>query len=201
MGPLITKPAAITRRVTVGADAIVTKTDLSSEPGFLAELIGPRDGAASGGPPRSSPPYTIRWQTGLWGPLGDVPRASARITVGDATYELLGQPKTLMHGPRAVGYGASAMPVLELYPFIGNLTEQDGTVVQGDMRLAMWSPNERHDSTGEYEDYDAEAPIDYQGLIKRNRQVRMGGTTYRIMTTVVDLSVPRVMFSLRRAGG
>lgn len=200
-GPRLNIPAQMIRLVATGSDGAVTVTELTGQPAFRVELVRPRDQVSDEGPPRAYPPWIIRWRTGIWGPQGAVPGGSSRIDVNGAAYELLGRPKTLMHGTRAVGYEVSAQPVAELYPFVGSLTEQDGTVVDAAIHFARWSPSETHNTTGEYEDYDAEAPAEYRDLVKRNRQIRMGGKTYRIMTVVTETTVPRALFRLRRAGG
>lgn len=201
IGPNGTIPARLVRRVEKGTDGSVTVADLTGQPVFRVELVRPRLGVDLDVSPRLHAGWTVRWRTGLWGPQGYVPSGSSRIEVDGAAYELLGSPKTLMHGRRAVGYEATAHPVNELYPYIGDLTEQNGTVVSASMRFSMWSPNEFHSQTGEYEDYQAEAPPEYRDLIKRNRQIHMGGKTYRIMVVTTELTVPHVVFRLRRAGG
>jgi hypothetical protein len=201
IGPHVRTPVTLTRRVSVDGSASVTIEDLSPPQFFKVELTRPRLPIDQEGSPRSHDPWVIRWRTGMWGPVGATPGGSSRITVGETSYELLSGAKTLMYGRRAVGFEARCLPVTQLYPYVGDLTEQDGTVVQAGMRFAFWSPNESHGSTGDYEDYEAEAPIEYREQVKRNRQLHLATGVYRIMVTVVELVVPRVVFRLRRAGG
>lgn len=201
IGPHIRTPAELTRRVSVDSSASITIETIDPPQSFKVELRGPRMPVDQDSSPRSHDPWVVRWRTGLWGPQGATPGGSSRITINGAAYELLQRPKTLMYAHRAVGFESGCLPVDQLYPYVGDLTEQDGTLVQADTRFAFWSPSESHGSTGDYEDYDAEAPIEYRDLIKRNRQLHLTSGVYRIMTTVVNMTVPRVSFRLRRAGG
>lgn len=201
IGPHIRTPAALVRRVEVNMTASIVVDDLDVPVAFNIELVQPKLGVDQNSAPRSHAPFTIRWRKDIWGPAGSVPRGSARIQAGDDVYELVGNPRQLLYGGRVVGYEAPACLVDQLYPFSGTLTEQNGIEVHPAMPFAMWGPTETHGSTGEYEDYQAEAPAEFSGQVYRNRHVHMGSKVYRVMTTAVDLTVPHVVFQLRRAGG
>lgn len=192
--------AIVTRRVTINAAGVVAVNDAPAEAPFRVELVRPRSSAGSGSP-RSRPAWTLRWRTGPFGPPEPVPAASSRLTLGLVAYELIETPRALMRGRSEVGQEVRAVPVTELYPFTGQLTEQSGVEVLAAIPFAMWSPSERRDSTGNYEDVSAESSVEFGSAIKRNRQIHVGGRIFRVLTAITELDVPRVVYGLRRAGG
>lgn len=168
---------------------------------FYLELTRPSSTPTGDGDPRDYPTFTLRWNGGLLAPPVALAHAGSRVEVLEAVYELLSAPRELTAGTRVVAFEVEAQRVDVLYPYVGQLVEQKGDVVLDAIRWTLWSPTERHEGTGDYEDFSAAAPADLRDEIHRNRRIKMGGDTYHILTASVALDEARVVFNVRRAGG
>lgn len=196
-GPSSHSTGLVVRRVTVSSSLVLIVTDVADSGAFGVEIVPPKAQSTPDVAPRNRPAWTLRWREGPWGPPGGPFGPSSRIQVGTVVYEALNSPRPLLHGRRTVAHEVSVLPIADLYPYLGDLTDQGGVVVLEDVALALWAPSEAHAATGDYEDYDAESPPEYVGSVVRNRQIHIGDDVYRVMTSTVDRSVPRVSYRVR----
>jgi hypothetical protein len=101
---------------------------------------------------------------------------------------------------RITGVEFAVLPVQILYPQTGILSDMDGHPIISNMPLALWAPVESHDiNAGEYEDYEAEAPIEFGLSLMRNVDIMVGTVRYRIIAAEVDLGLVNVHMRLRKA--
>jgi len=114
-------------------------------------------------------------------------------------YELLDAGVDVTTGSRIVGREYACLPVDFLYPLDSIISDMDGNPISN-MELAIWDATEIHNvRSGEYENYNGEAPIEYASSLMRNVDVMVGTTRYRIIASEVDLDMPRVRLRLRKA--
>lgn len=188
------------RRVTIDAADAVALVD-GEEPVFYADITLPRSGKTGDQDPRSTPPTTLRWRTGPLGPAGGPLSVGSRVRTIDNVYEVLTGPTDVYATNRVIAQEVEVLPVSSLYPEEATITDQAGDVLAVEAICAVWSPNEDHTERGDYEDFNAAAPLDHRNLLVRNNQLRMGGDIFRILTSTVEAGNARVSFSVRRAGG
>lgn len=179
----------------------------SADESFMCSLEPPRNAKPDDGSPRDLEPSVLRWRSGLLGP-GLVPQAGWRVSctrpIGgrpyeNLVYELLEDPREMRTGAITQGIQARVASVGTLYPYAGELQEQDGTEL-GDIAFALWSEREDHQSTGTYEEFSGEAPVEFTNELGTNRRIVSDGQTYRITSSILDLEGPRVKFEARRSG-
>lgn len=200
IGTLTRQRAQLKRRVTVTPTRDLVVEDLTGQPIFWTGLEPPRAQRSGEDSPRAAPAYTLRWHAGPLGPSGVLPGAGSRIVVEGDPYELLFAPRRLLNGLRTVGWEASAQLVDVLYPFLGELRQQDGSAIQP-ITFDLWAPDESHANTGVYEDFTAHAPVDFDGVLQRNQRIVLGLKTYNVLNVNEHTIQPHVTFSVRRAGG
>lgn len=189
--------ARIVRRVSflAGSPVVVDQ----EEETFPCQLTAPTE--SKSGPPRDTPPHLLRWSSGIYGP-GDYLSGSSRILVQGALFECTSaSTREIRQGAWIAGYEVDLVKVSDLYPLQTQLVEQDKTVVMPSVPCALWSPSENHRDRGEYENWLGEAPVDFWQEIQRNRSLMVGGKRHRIMSSVLELTPPRVSFGVRVSGG
>lgn len=180
--------------------------DAPNIPPFYVAIIDPKSprvttGRAfgAGGSPRTAIPGVLRHASGLTGPSIDL-RAGYRVNVlSYGLVELLNDGTPLSTATRTPGFIFAFAPVDWLYPLDGILSDMDGNPI-GDMKLGIWGALEVHDVTaGEFEDYEAEAPIEYIASLQRNVDIMVGTTRYRILASEPDFGVMTIHLRLRKA--
>lgn len=154
--------------------------------------------AVDGSPRESEPRRLVRWSTFVI--LNPQLTAGGRLLINEDLFEVMTNPKPISRGFRSYGYEAEVVLVDDLYPHVATVTTQDGNVV-GVTAVALWSPTERHEDRGDYEDRDGEAPIETSTIIARNASLMIGPERWRVLDATTEVNPPRVTFSARRAGG
>jgi len=151
--------------------------------------------------PRRANSKLLRYYTGYFGPTGVPLRAGDRVEVDSVIYEVLSVPREIRKGRFPEGFGAQVLPLTFLYPFVGTIEEIGGADVALNVIFSKYAPNESSGSTGTYEDFDGEAPLDYASHLRINRQIRVGATSiYKIVTATVDKVAGYVDLTLRKSG-
>jgi len=197
-----TAPGRVSRRVTeaLGFYAVVDDYEAS----FPAQLVVPNSDEASrdSAPPRDISPWRIRWRGGFQAPQGAPPTTGDRIEVAGVGYEITSSPRTVDEGRSGlVTYEVKCQPVNDLYPFVGEVQEMDGTLILPNVRFSAFRASEQHLDTGSYEDFDSEASVAYQDAVRKNRQIAYGTEIYRIVNVEIDVVGRYLRMSLRRSGG
>ena len=80
-----------------------------------------------------------------------------------------------------------------LYPYSATIREQDTT----EPSTRSWRSGqvrEAHQTTGTYEEFDGEAPLQFENSIRANRWLELGDDErrYSITSSITDLEGPRV---------
>lgn len=189
--------ARIVRRVSLSTGAPVV-VDIE-EGAFPCQLSAPTESGS--GSPRDTPPHLLRWARGIYGP-GSSLSGSSRIYVQGFLFECTSaSTREIRQGSWVAGYEVNLVKVSDLYPLQAQLTEQNKTVVIAAMPCGLWSPSESHQDRGEYENWLGEAPVNYWADVRINRSLVIAGKRYRITSSVLELTPPRVSFEVRVAGG
>lgn len=189
-------PLVVTRRVTVSPARVVTVQ--ATTLGFYGRVFAPRSEEPDGteAAPREALPGRVLWFAP--GQAVGTLNAGDRIADGDISYELLTGTRGKRAGLRVLVNECVCLPVAALYPLVGSLTNQAGTVLQAALPYALWGSSESHADTGSYERLDGECPPEFASVVKANAQIRAGGLTYRIVDSSLELTVPRVTFTATR---
>lgn len=193
-----TYPARVVRRVSVDeAGVIVVEDDIG--PWFTSQLVDLKGGSRNDEPsPRSRPIKTLRFFSGVLGPVGDALTAGDRVGIRDVVYELIEDPRLIVDGGDPT-FDVSVQDITRLYPRLGQLQEMDGTVVAG-TRFAAYAPRETHETRGTYEDYTIDCPIDLHDQVRSNRQFAAGTDLFKITAATVDKVGGYVSVNARRSG-
>jgi hypothetical protein len=121
----------------------------------------------------------------------------SRVELASGTLlELLAAPSELRTGRRVTGYAAQAQRVSALYQLEGELQAKGGDRIQ-DVTFSMWNESERPSQTGRFEDFEAEAPAEYIGVIEIDHQIEFDGRTYNVAEARPNYGRPRVQLMLR----
>lgn len=181
--------------VTIGADLGVN-LDFSNGTYFPALLQPPEDtGGEAEGAPRSMLPHKLFFDS-----------APQTLSVGGRVqlqstgeiYELTSRVRTVRVAETIMGYEAEAMKFTELYPRLATLKESNDTEVQTALRCAIYTPDERVAGRGDYENYEGEAPIEYEAALQgKNRKLTLGSRVFRLVSAVANYELPHVALELR----
>lgn len=169
--------------------------------GFRCQLSPPIERKADDLSPRETEPRSkLRWPVFYSG--DPVLTAGARLSVDTEDYEIMSNPEPLSRGFKVFGYETQILRISLLYPITGEARTQEGTVL-GNTEFAIWSPSERANEQGEYEDYSGETDIGYASIFRRNISLFVGDPVvrYRVMAVSTIINPPRIVFTARRAGG
>ena len=134
------------------------------------------------------------WRLALTRPV------SARL-YENQVYELLADPREYRVGCVTEGVIAFALPV-GVCTRTARRYESRTPQELIDAIVAIWSSREAHQTTGAYEEFDGEAPLEFeadtgQPLVGAGDDERR----YRITSSITDLEGPRVKFTARRCNG
>lgn len=196
--------ARITRRVTVGTDLGVTVEDLvaEDEPWFKCRLVLVRDEPSDeDGSPRSLPRMKLRYSSGFLRP-SEALGAGYRVEIRSGrVLELLGRPRTLLHGSAPAGQQAQVQDISTLYPLASSITGAGGDPVHAeDVPTALWMDDETMSDRGDYETYSGEVPIEFHSHFDAaNCQLVIGGDVFKITRAVIKHRGPRVALTLRKS--
>ncbi len=189
----------IIRRVQIELGEPPVVTNLADQPTFQLGLKAPREALPSDeNSPRTSPRYRLRWAEGYRGVPGLPLLAGDRVLADDdVELELLQHPKALHSGRRIIGWEVEAQDIDMLYPIQASLHGQNDAVLAAVMPCAIWGGSDRREATGEYEERDSEAPVEFASLFETNTYVLIGSTKHRLISAVTDHVGPRVKLTLR----
>lgn len=119
-------------------------------------------------------------------------------------YELISVPERLPTPEGLVGFRMECTPVDALYPSVGVLTTQGGTVIDGgaSMPVALWQPGPTARLTDRSLAYDilGYAPYSFAPLIEEiNVRLRLDGERYQVVAGSVkrQRTIPHVQFGLQ----
>lgn len=199
--PLFTDQFKVLRRVTLDDTGAVVIGDFSNSPYFEAELTPPRFKLVRR---PSSPQELGMWTMMYWKSVvsfyPDALQAGDRIQARGNDWEVLSDAKDILQGMQSGVQMTQVLPLTILYPFVFELQELGGATVREDVRAALWDPDERHQPTGTYRDYEGQCGIEHADVVQANRQLTIGEVSYKITTAEVDLTAKRVNLGLRLAG-
>ena len=200
--PMLNTWMAKSRTVTISTAGVIAIDDVTSG-SFRAGVFLPREPVTneSDGAPRANAPRTIVWYPAE-GLLSAVPtvRPGDRLLDDEDEYEVLGGPGNRRAGVRTIVYELEVLPTRLLYPILGDVLRQDGTILQAGIRLALYpTGGERVAGHGEYQDYTAEAPVEYAAhLAEPNCQLAVGAARYRVSEATVHRQQPHVEMAVTR---
>jgi hypothetical protein len=197
-----TGPSQISRRV-VEELGVYTVTDEVEGP-FPSQLVVPNadEAVLDSASPRDAAPWKLRWRGGFQAPSGASPVPGDRILYRGTEYEVTSPPRHIHEGKTMIeSYEVKCQPVFDLYPLEGTLQEMDGTLVGAHILFSLFRGAETHSDTGSYEEYSAEAPLEWQAGITMNRQIARGLFVYKIVAPEVNPQGRYIRMNLRRSGG
>lgn len=115
----------------------------------------------------------------------------------EGTYELLGAPKVLRQGQNVAGYEAQVVEIGTLYPAEATFEGLSSAVP---MPLALFSGSEELRGHGDYDNYEAEAPIEYAEQVQPGSTVLLiDGDRWRVVFASVDYQHAFLKLALRRS--
>jgi hypothetical protein len=200
--PLRTDHIRITRRVTVSEERVITVTPVVDSPYFEVEITPPslRQAVRS-----TSPQDTARYNLRYWkSPVAfyeEPLNAGDRFTSRGAEWEVLSDAENVLTGTQAGVQFCQVMPITLLYPHVGDVQEIGGTLVEPDIRLALWSPSETHrESGGNYRDFSAQAPIEHRAAVSTNNQLVIGTNSFKILESNINYKQMHMELSIRKQG-
>lgn len=199
--PSLREFLTVVRRVTTDGVG-VTVTDGVAENFQCAIAPPPTNAPEPDASPRESNPGTVRYADGVRGPAGGPLNAGDRVqTATGALWEVLKPSAALRQPRRVLGWDAVVLPVSVLYPWVGEAQAQGGDVIES-LPLAMWTPSEDHEDTGNIETVNAEAPPEFYGMLSTaNRWIELAGQRHHVVECTLDPTSPRTVLVLRRVDG
>lgn len=196
-----TDNARIIRRVTVDESGNISVTDIAESwfPALRMRTGAPRPSQDSASPRRLRSDR-VRFRNGYLGPPGGQLRAGDRINMGDTDFEVLEDPRDFHLGRRIIGCEVPVRSVEKLYPFEGAIQEQGGAPIKAGVRFSIYATDETHDSTGTYENYNAETDLSNAAECRVNHHFVTDGKVYKITASENDLAGGYVRMTVRKAG-
>jgi hypothetical protein len=200
--PTLRDQANVVRRVSGQSHVFVEDVEEEAKFACLFVAASSQRGGDDASP-REAPSPTLRYAHGYGAPENAL-RAGDRVRLirDGQIYELLDDPKALRGSTQPKGWDVPVMNIETLYPYDAWLTEQDGTMIAGSVRVAIYGGSDTQREEGRYENREGEAPVEYaEALSGDNVILRTPEDKYRVTSAVVDVAGPRVKIELRRAGG
>ncbi len=173
-------------------------------PNFKCALLPPKAAstpAADAAPRASANRSVMYWMAkNIKGQAQPAYTAGARFDVDGMSYELVSGSRALRIAQRIHAYHAEVLPVVTLWPLTAQLQELGGVVVEANVPVAIWEgAGEVQRGRGMYDDIEAEAPPEFLAELEhRNRQLVLGGYTYRIKSALPHFQQPHVQMRLTR---
>lgn len=197
---ILPEQARIVRRISGSIDSI--SADEVLEDWFPANLAPPEDASPLVTPdasPRDTSPWRLQFGASTLYPGSAAPRqAGERVQLLSTTYELLGRPRQISTGRRVLGHEVGVLSVQDLYPYVATLQQHDLSEIVAEMPLAVWQLTENISQRSGYEEFEAEAPIEYVKDLSPNKILSVWGSRHHITRAYVPPSGPRVRMTLRR---
>lgn len=195
---LLNEPARVSRRITINTGLTVSIVDANES--WLPTKWDEPNTVTIEEDPGDTSPTLLQYTTRLRGLDRGVPlHVGDRIErkLNNTVYELVSPPAEVRQGNQLEGYRSRAVPYTTLYPVIGVLQDQGGSVVQANVRCAIWGGSEDRQSEGDYFTHNGRTPLDYASLLRPNRLLDVNGKKYRILEAVTHHNVRHVLLSLR----
>lgn len=197
-----TSMSHMTRRVTE-TDGVYSIVE-GDEPPFPSQLVVPNDDeqALDSASPRELGPWRLRWRGGFQAPKNAVPGPGDRFIHRTVLFEITSPARIVDEGrPGIETYEVRCQMIEELYPVVGELQEMDGTALFSGVRFSVYRGDESHVDQGTYESFDGETTVEWQPVIKMNRQLAYATWIYRIVTVELNPIGRYIRLGLRRSGG
>lgn len=193
IGASLNQRARAIRRVTVAN--ITASLDETPSDYFPARLYPPDTPSArsDGSPRENSARSRLVWhhRAPAMGPADRVELAGAA-----GTWELLSTPEPHRLGERVEGYQAEVLELGELYPMSAEVEDAPSAEP---VPLSVYAGSEQVSGHGDYEDYDAEAPIEFADTLDAdNRVLLLDDKRWRVVSALVDFQIPHVRLRLRK---
>lgn len=197
-----TNHAKLIRRVTETLNGLIAVDDNPIEDFFGVQLIQTARSRKSSdsASPRSQDTLRMRYLSAPYSPSNPL-GAGCRLSINGRQFELLTAPRDYRVAFTGDMYEVPILPVDVLYPYQGDLhvAGADGDLVEADVRFSFFSADESAGDTGIYQDFRAEAPIEYRSQLKVNHELR-AEDTLKIVNRDVDRAGMFVDLAVRKTG-